>query len=462
MDEAGWKRLMDKIRENNVVPIIGSRLLVGADGQTSLQAQVATRLMKDHGKQPEEIALPPFREINEVVSQLKGKIDLLDLCDDVRRAIHAVIDAKDFRIPEPITQLAAVASFRFFVTLTPDDLLARCLKLKQRRPVNEIIHSLDPADQEGNDLPDNWKTRQGEVNVLYLFGKAHAESTFAIHDEDVLEYAHKVITDGRLTLKRFLGVLHDKSLLLIGCNFPEWLSRFFLRAINRSRLAEKYRRSWLIEQLKPEESFTCFLSSYGTGTEVLSDLSPVEFVAELHRRWMDEHGAAAQKPEPPAEESVPRGTMFFISYSRQTDQARAESIRQSLLKLGVTENEVWFDRHSIEPGDDYQRDILDGIRNCRYFLPLLSQSSNNRENAFVFKEWRQANKRLEVENRTFLFPVIVDSDFTPARFTVTPVPKWRDDDHIDFAHAPEGVPDERLEKKLKQLLQDNRWETRPT
>jgi hypothetical protein len=451
---------MDKIQENNVVPIIGSRLLVGSDGQTSLPAQVATRLMNDHGKKPGEIALPPFREINEVVSQLKEEIDPVDLCDDVRRAIHAVINAKGFTMPEPIAQLAAIASFRHFVTLTPDDLLVRCLG-RRRCSVNEIIHSLDPAERGGNDLPSDWQTRQGEVNVLYLFGKAHAESTFAIHDEDVLEYAHKVITDGRLTLKNILGVLHNKSLLLIGCNFPEWLSRFFLRAINRNRLGENYRRSWLIEQLKPEESFTYFLKSYGTGTEVLSDLSPIEFVAELYRRWMNEHGTAAEGPEAAVEESVPRGTMFFISYSRQTDRARAESLQQSLLKLGITENEVWFDRHSIEPGQNFRSRIFDGIRGCRYFLPLLSRSCDSRKEAFVFKEWEQAEARLPM-NREFIFPIIVDNDFEPGSYTAPIIPKWRDERNIDFAHAPDGLPDERLEKKLRELVYAIRQENKPS
>ncbi|WHZ22233.1 MAG: hypothetical protein OJF47_001345 [Nitrospira sp.] len=461
MDEAGWKRLMAKIRENNVVPLIGSRLLVGADGRTSLQAQVITHLLQNYGERSEGIALPPFREINEVVSRLKKKINPVDLCDDIRSAIHAVINAEDFRVPEPISQLAAITSFRFFVTLTPDDLLARCVKQQRRCPVNEIIHSLDPVERDGTDLPSDWGTRHGEVNVLYLFGKAHAESTFAIHDEDVLEYAHKVITDGRLTLKRILGVLHGKSLLLIGCNFPEWLSRFFLRAINRSRLSEKYRRSWLIEQLKQEESFTRFLDSYGTDTEVLSDLSPVEFVAELYRRWMNEHGTVAQEPVPSTEESVPGGTMFFISYSRQTDQAQAESLRQSLLNLGISENEIWFDRHSIEPGEDFQQRIFNGIGSCRYFLPLLSRSCNDREEAFVFKEWERADDRLPI-NRDFLFPIIVDKDFNPGLYTAPIVPIWRDKRRIDFAHAPDGVPDERLKKKLKQLIQDSRWESKAT
>ena len=448
---------MDKIQDKRVIPIIGSRLLVEADGQTSLQAQVAAHLLHDYGRKPGEIALPPFREINEVISQLKKEAKLPDLCDDVRRAICKVTNAKDFTIPTPIEQLAKIPAFRLFVTLTPDDLLAR--SLRGRCAVNEIIHSLNLSTKEGKDLPRDWKERPGEVNLLYLFGNAHTGSSFAIHDEDVLEYAHKVIADGHKTLDVFLGELRDHSLLLIGCNFPEWLSRFFLRTTNQKRLSENYRRSWLIEQLEPEESFTCFLSSYGADTEVLSELSPVQFVAELYRRWMELHRAVAPEPHRPAEESVPRGAMFFISYSRQTDLPRAESLYQSLLKLGVKPGEVWFDRQSIEPGQDFQRRILDGISSCQYFLPLLSRSANDRKQAFVFGEWNEADELGKFMNREFIFPVIVDNNFEPKIFTFEAVRNWRDKKHLDFAHAPEGVPDERLEAKLKKLVRDIREES---
>ncbi len=460
MNETGWKRLLDKIGESNVVPIIGTRLLVEGDGKTSLQAKVAARLLHDRGKDADEISLPLFRELNEAVSQLKRSVDLQELYEDVHDALDAVTGGDDFAIPTPIQQLAEIADFRLFVTLTPDDLLAR--NLRRRCAVNEIIYSPNLPTTEGKDLLSDWQTHPGEVNVLYLFGKSRSAPMFAIHDEDVLEYAHNVIAHGNQILGVFLGELQQRNLLLIGCNFPEWLSRFFLRATNQKRLSENYRRSWLVEQLKPEESFTCFLSSYGGGTEVLSDLSPVEFVAELHRRWMNEHGVAAQEPKRPADEMVPRGTIFFISYSRQTDRARAESLYQSLLKLGVTQGEVWFDRHSIEPGQDFKRRILDGIRSCRYFLPLLSRSSDRREEAFVFTEWKQADERQKGVNRDFLFPVIVDNEFEPKCYTAKPVPKWRDDEHVDFAHAPEGVPDERLETKLKKLVRASRWESKPS
>ena len=80
------------------------------------------------------------------------------------------------------------------MTLTPDDLLARCLR--GRCAVNEIVHSPNLPTSEGKDLPTDWKTRPGEVFLLYLFGKSRSAPMFAIHDEDVLEYAHNLIAHG--------------------------------------------------------------------------------------------------------------------------------------------------------------------------------------------------------------------------------------------------------------------------
>ena len=176
---------------------------------------------------------------------------------------------------------------------------------------------------------------------------------------------------------------------------------------------------------------------------------------------MAEHGADAREADRKEDEAVPPGTMFFISYSRKTDLPRAESLYQALLGQGVTHGEVWFDRHSIEPGQDFQRRILDGIRSCRYFLPLLSRACNSRERAFVFTEWVEANKLLTSMNRDFVFPVIVDADFEPERYTHKAALQWVDE-HLDFAHAPEGVPDGRLQAKLKKLVRDARGRREPS
>ena len=456
MNEASWDRLLAKVRDGLVVPVIGSRLLICAEGQHSLQAQIAERLLALYGLETGDQPLPPFRELNEAVTRLllnQNGPDLQDIYADVHRAICEVTGSSDYPIPLPILQLSEITDFRLLVTLTPDDLLVR--SLRRHRAVTEIIHAPRLPTSEGKDLPNDWDPKKGETHLLYLFGKSRPDPTFAIHDEDVLEYAHNVMVHGSQVPKVFLGELQQRSLLLIGCNFPEWLSRFFLRAMRSERLSAQLRREWLIEQLSPNESLTCFLHSYSKDIEILSEIPPIDFVAEMHRRWIAKSGAGHPQTAIPMEEAVPQGTMFFISYSRNTDLPRAEALYQALLNIGVSESEVWFDRHSIEPGQDFRHRILDGIRNCRYFLPLLSAAASNREEAFVFDEWQEANMRKKGMNRDFILPVIVEPDYKPERYTAKPI---LDGDwvRLDFCHAPEGVPDDRMAEKLKRLLRDAR------
>jgi TIR domain len=456
MNEASWRRLLDQIRDGFVVPIVGCRLLVDADGKSSLSRKVAEDLLSAYGQNLGENQFTAFCELNEAVTRLRlsGAIKLQDLYADVDNAIRKVTGADDFVTPAPIRLLSEITDFRLFVTLTPDDMLSRSLRL--HRAVNEIVYSPKLPTSEGRDLPPDWSQRPGEVQLLYLFGKSRPAPIFAIHDEDVLEYAHTVIARGSQVPAAFLGELQQRNLLLIGCNFPDWLSRFFLRATRRSRLLSQAeeRREWLIEPLAPEESLTCFLRSYSKDTEILSDIPPGDFVAELHRRWMAEHGAGTPQAAVPGAKP-PTQLLFFISYSRTTDLPQAEALYRALLNLGVTESEVWFDKQTIEPGHDFKHRILDGIRGCRYFLPLLSQKVNVREEGFVFDEWQEANDRKKAMNREFVLPVIVDSDYEPERYTATPVRdgNWA---RLDFCHAPEGAPDKRMIAKLKGLLREAR------
>jgi hypothetical protein len=453
MDEAAWRRLLGLIRDGFVVPIVGCRLLVDADGRSCLQAKVAKQVLAANKLEDEE--LPPFRELNEAVTRLrqKGVNRLQDIYTDVDEAIRGVTGAADFIVPTPICQLAEIAGFRLLVTLTPDNLLARSLRQRSAVKVNKIVHSPKWPTNARRDLPPDWSERRGEVHLLYLLGKSSPVPTFAIHDEDILEFAHSVIAGKGPNV--FMGELKQRNLLLIGCNFPDWLSRFFLRATRQSPLGEEKRREWFVEPLKPEESLTCFLQSYSKDTKILADSAPMDFVAELHRRWMAEN-LTGQRPAATATvNSTPSQATFFISYSRATDLPQAKLLHQALLKLGALESEIWFDREDIEPGQDWRLRIIDGIRHCRYFLALLSCEADRRKEAFVFDEWRQANERKNSMSSEFVFPVVVDAEYEPGRYTAMPVRegKWA---NLHFCHAPNGVPDERMTDKLRKLLREAR------
>lgn len=454
MTEGDWKRLLRQIRSGYVVPVVGSQLLAGGDGVSTVQRTIAERLLSLHDVPADEWPLlPPFREVNAAVSHIlsQGRVKAQALYVDVADLL-AEVARDEAAVPPAVRQLAQITDFRLFVTLTPDTMLADCLQ--PQRAVREVVHAPKLPSDEWQDLPPDWSSRPGnEAHLLYMFGKARAAPVFAIHDEDILEYAHNVMSRGSNVPVNFLKALQDRSLLLLGCSLPDWLERFFLRLTNKDRLSEKSRHEWLIEAPRQDDDLSAFLKRFSEDTEYMHLIPPVEFVAELYRRWSSEQKVAVDVPARPAQPApVPAGAVFFISYSRNPDAPRAQRLYQALRSLGATDSEIWFDRSDIEPGQEFAREILEGIRSCQYFLPLLSEGARARSEAFVFDEWRTADERLRRMNRSFVIPLIVEGDYAPDRFRSLAV-DWN---RLDFGFAPDGVPDERTLSLLKQQLRTAR------
>ncbi len=456
MKDKDWRRLLELMRDGMVVPVIGSRLLLESDGSSSLYARVARRLLSDNEIDIGDDALPPFRELDEAVTRLKGVLkNPQDLYGDIDNALRE-LKAEGLGVPTPLQKLAQITDFRLIVTLTPDDLMAQAL-LAEKRAVNEVVHSPKLPTSERGDLGD-WSQPGSPVQLLYLFGKARPTPLFAIHDEDALEYAHNIIAHGSHAPTEFLGALQERNLLLIGCNFPDWLSRFFLRATRKERLSDKKdRREWLVDRLATEDPFIGFLGKYSPETEALTTVDPAQFVDELHQRWMAQRTPANGSAEVAASDPAgqPESALIFISYSRTTDLARAQTLYQALLGLGVRDNEIWFDRETLEPGDVYTQRILDGIRNCRYFLPLVSRAATDRPKAFVFREWDEATRQLPEMNRKYLLPLVVDAESRPETYSQPSVVAWRER-NINFGHAPEGAPDDVTFRFLRDLVREAR------
>lgn len=465
MTESDWRRLLRQIRGGYVVPVIGPQLLADANGQSTVQRTLAERLLDLHTvPAAERPVLRPFRELNAAVSHLLGSrtakpqalyVDVADLVDELANDPQG--------LPRPLQQLAEISDLRLFVSMTCDGLMANALRtVRGLHQVGEVVHAPKLPTNEWRDLPEQWSGQGSALGddqawVLYMFGRARPAPVYAIHDEDVLEYAHNLMARGGNVPVNFLRALQDRSLLMLGCGLPDWLGRFFLRLTNKDRLSEKTRHEWLVEAprgARADDELASFLKYFSEDTECLELQSPTAFVDELHRRWMAEHQpapvatAAAAAPAP----EVPHGAVFFVSYSRVTDAPAAQNLVDALRGLGCGEGEIWFDRGAIEPGEDFAREIMGGVASCRYFLPLLSQAALQREEAFVFREWREARTREGGLNRAFVVPLVVDAAYDPARYAHAVV-DWG---HLHFGHAPGGMPDGATLHKLKQLLRDAR------
>ncbi len=457
LDERFWNRLLKAIEEGQVVPVIGSQLLAWQDQKINLTLQqcVALKLLEFYRVDPTALKLTPHRELHDAVTVLKQNANLQDLYGDIAEALETVTEAADFKLPVSIEKLAAITSFRLLVTLTPDSLLVQALR--KRTAVNEIVHSPNLPTSEAGDLAADWLKRTGEVNVLYLFGKAKSTPVFAIHDEDNLEYAHNLLSRGSNVPLRFLGELQQRGLLFIGTNFPDWFSRFLLRLTNQTRLADKKTRAWLVEDVQNRQEMTSFLRGFSRETELIGEITPQAFVDELHSRW-------TARNTPPTDTDNrnrapdPLSVAFFISYSRATDLPAAERLYQTLREQGLAENEIWFDRTAIEPGGDFQKLIYEGIRNCRYFLPLISNSADRFDEKFFYREWNAAIDRSKgISGREFVVPIILDKEYDPQGYARVPK-QWSDT--IDFGHAPNGIADGRTRQHLTKLIRELRREER--
>lgn len=117
--------------------------------------------------------------------------------------------------------------------------------------------------------------------------------------------------------------------------------------------------------------------------------------------------------EDPAETAIARPTVF-LSYATQ-DRAAARALQQVLSSF---ELEVWLDESELGGGDAWDQKIRRQIRECQYFMPVVSARTEARVEGYFRREWRLAVERsLDMaDDHLFLLPVVIDgTDQSTAR-----------------------------------------------
>ena len=92
---------------------------------------------------------------------------------------------------EPLRQLAKIRHFDLFATTTPDDLLARAIdsvRFGGVRQTDEIAYAPKLPTDRRRDIPEMMSSKY--TAVFYPFGKVDLSPFYAIHDEDLLEFAY--------------------------------------------------------------------------------------------------------------------------------------------------------------------------------------------------------------------------------------------------------------------------------
>lgn len=79
----------------------------------------------------------------------------------------------------------------------------------------------------------------------------------------------------------------------------------------------------------------------------------------------------------------------FLRYASQNAEA-AKRICEALRAAGI---EVWFDQSELRGGDAWDRQIHKQIHNCALFIPIISATTQRREEGYFRREWKLAVDR---------------------------------------------------------------------
>ncbi len=82
------------------------------------------------------------------------------------------------------------------------------------------------------------------------------------------------------------------------------------------------------------------------------------------------------------------GKPVFLSYASQ-DSGAARTLCDALRAIDI---EVWFDRSELRGGENWDRKIIDQIRKCRLFIPVISKSTEARDEGYFRREWAPSFK----------------------------------------------------------------------
>jgi TolB-like protein len=133
----------------------------------------------------------------------------------------------------------------------------------------------------------------------------------------------------------------------------------------------------------------------------------------------------------------------FLSYASD-DRDAARAIGDALTSFGL---DVWLDQSELGGGDAWDQKIRRQIRECDYFMPIVSARTEARLEGYFRREWRLAVERTldMADDHLFLLPVAIDATNeaqarVPEKFLT-----------VQWLRVPEGRPTPALEALCRRI-----------
>lgn len=391
MQEDVWQKLLQEIEKGNVALLLGKELLsLKINGESIL---LSTYIIK---KLCERLRIAYFDGLNFSslsYESMQGMWSLIksDPYRETKRILEE-IPKDSFENLDLIRQLLEIDRFNIILTTSFGDVIKNVL-----------------CDLWGNDNVKSYQFQQnGEQEdvtgyerhaLYYLFGHiSDVRHECVLDDEDLLKFIHDWFDKTRRPQK-LSSILSQKYLLAIGCNYPNWLFRFFFYSIKNN--VNRDSKGLLADtRLKNDYELSNFLERIN----VEKHDDSIKFVRELLERWKQTHRNADTDVN--LDDAVADKDYVFISYAHE-DHSYALQLAKDLKGVGI---DVWFDDKDLNGGDEYEKKIRQEVAMSKAFVAVLSNHCNERGPRFYKREWAYAeNAKLDHYPHKFVIPVAIDT-----------------------------------------------------
>lgn len=418
-----WKLFIDELNEGGLVPVIGPELLqVEIDGQKQyfrlwLARQLANELnLSSEGLEKElhpvqEVMLRHYRQNNP--NSIKPY-----------QFIKSLINRKQWQTPDALLKLASIEKFNFFLTTIWEPFLERAIIESRNLQYNQLCIMENNLAVRPDDI-DKFTSRsarqqfdpsyieklysdEAPPSVYYLFGRPSSLKTYALSEDDILE-AYLMFQSVSYRPDKLISYLSKRRLLMLGCNFPNWLTRFFISLTSPDPKNPSPQPVFVMSDsvCMQDQNLTDFLKR--KDAFVVTDISVESFIEQFYDHWKKTNSGI--KCNVTSENPFTSGSIF-ISYASE-DKKHAEILFNEIKNMDLP---VWFDKRELKPGDEWSAKIHRNILESSIFIPLISSNSLSRmqkpfvkQKPFVIQEWEYADKLFsDSAGLPRIMPVLID------------------------------------------------------
>lgn len=440
----GWDRLLEQIKRKNVIPVIGQglyRVEIESEGKNNcllydyLAKQVAKACKATlHPEETHQFAKACFEFLN------KNNNDYLALSGFLKETLKKIR-----LIPaNPLWKLTRIKSFDMFITTVYDNFLADTIKTIRSIHTHIRYYTVHEKNLNllTNDLFASFKDSRSTL-VYQIFGNMDNCMEPAYTERDILENIVQFqIEMANNTQNSLFMKLRSSSLLFLGCEFDDWLFRFFIRTVANKPYElpfKKQKLNFVVDDFvrnkkDPFQELPGFLKNYTV--ELFHSSQVSDFVDMLLKR------VEKNQPEEIIHFSDFPGDVF-ISFEG-TDRPAARRLTENLRSDGF---DVWLDEREFKGGDAVDETIIKAINKCKIFIPLVSKNSQKIQTEdgklkYHQQEWHQVyTNKTSSKKGIKIIPLKIDDT------------KWIHDKFRNIFHLniPGGGREGDYEKLISQM-----------